>query len=446
MSIRVMSMVWSKAPVQGGELLILLALADNADDNGNAYPGVPYIASKARMTDRNVQLCIRKLADGGYLKISPNAGPSGANKYKIDLDLLGSLPDDFTPTRKPPAGGENISPPTNCHPVKSAPQGVKNNAPGGEAHFTLTVIEPPVEEPLSAHARSREALSENVSEENNKRSSSRTFFETVPDENGSEADPKAVKREFQRFVNNWPGFAGLSLRSAEAEFSKLSADDRRAAEARRDQWIAMLRKQGKDHTPAPSTYLRERLWEGVPDVSEVVSASHAKPFGKAWMAHVLEQLAAPAATLPPAPAFIAKQIADGTPIGKAEQRNRLARHGWPKVNFMFHQAYEGKGCCIAPDLLERLPEMEALAIDSPAYHQWQTAFAERGWPWLKLPEGLRFVWFPKGGPGGEISHHPVAGPPQTSTPCGPGRPRTPASDTASKTDLTTLTKAPDDLT
>lgn len=86
--------------------------------------------------------------------------------------------------------------------------------------------------------------------------------------------------------------------------------------------------------------LRERLWEGVPDVSEVVSASHAKPFGKAGMAHVLEQLEAPAATLPPAPAFIAKQIADGTPIGKAEQRNRLARHGWPNVKFMFHQAYE----------------------------------------------------------------------------------------------------------
>jgi hypothetical protein len=109
--------------------------------------------------------------------------------------------------------------------------------------------------------------------------------------------------------------------------------------------------------------LRERLWEGVPGVSEVVSASHAEPFGEAWMAHVLEQLEAPAATLAPAPAFIAKQIADGTPIGKAEQRNRLVRHGWPKVNFMFHQASEGKGCCITADLLERLPEMEALRTD-----------------------------------------------------------------------------------
>lgn len=50
MSIRTMARVWDQSQHSGSELLMLLALADFADDDGNSYPAVPTLAAKCRMT------------------------------------------------------------------------------------------------------------------------------------------------------------------------------------------------------------------------------------------------------------------------------------------------------------------------------------------------------------------------------------------------------------
>ena len=95
---------------------------------------------------------------------------------------------------------------------------------------------------------------------------------------------------------------------------------------------------------------------------------------------------------------------------------------------------------MAADLSATLPDMEALAVDSAGFHEWQNDFAEKGWPWLKVPSGVKYVWFPKGGPteAADITSTPtpLAGPSQTPTPSGPGRPRDFASDAVEKADLT----------
>lgn len=445
MSIRIMSLVWSKAPVQGGELLLLQALADNADDRGTAYPGIPYLATKARMSERNTQRCLRALERSGLIKIMPNAGPSGTNKYKIDVEKLDAFPDLFAQCDALKRG-DKLAPPTNCHRVTNAAQGVTNSAPGGDMGVTLTVIEPS-KEPLSAHTRTREsdlddASGESVSDENGfaKRSTSRTISETVDDDDSFGGQTKPDLKPFWKLIKDWPGFEGLSKVKAEREWLSLSEGDRTAAAAKRDAWISMLRKNGKDHTPAPSTYLRERLWESVPDEAEAAASKMAAPFGKAWMIGVLAELSKPHAPLPPAPAYLAKQIEQGTAIGLSEQRNRLALFGWPKVNFIFQQALEGKGCTVAAELSATLPDMEALGVDSAGFHEWQIHFAEKGWPWLKVPSGVKYVWFPKGGPTEATAitstPTPLAGPSQTPTPCGPGRPRDFASDEVEKADLT----------
>lgn len=82
MSIRIMTQVWDHGPEDQGQLLVLLAMADFADDAGRCWPSLARIAEKARMSDRNVRRVIRKLEYQGYLKTDVSSGRS-TNIYHI---------------------------------------------------------------------------------------------------------------------------------------------------------------------------------------------------------------------------------------------------------------------------------------------------------------------------------------------------------------------------
>lgn len=83
MSIKVMTRVWEESPSKGSDLLLLLAIADFADDTGVAWPKTETLAQKIRMSERQVQRIIRNLVDSGQIIVHKNAGPRGANKYQI---------------------------------------------------------------------------------------------------------------------------------------------------------------------------------------------------------------------------------------------------------------------------------------------------------------------------------------------------------------------------
>lgn len=122
MSVRVMQAVWEHSKQSGGALVLLLAIADNAhDDGGGAYPSNATLAQKARMTGRNVNILLKSLVDAGEIAIDAGAGPHGCNVYRV------LLPGLATP--------ENISPLKTFHPEKSDTEGVKKTARGGEASF-----------------------------------------------------------------------------------------------------------------------------------------------------------------------------------------------------------------------------------------------------------------------------------------------------------------------
>ena len=62
MSIKVMTWVWDNSPTAGTELLLLLAIADQADDRGtNAWPSLRSLARRTRLDPRTVQRVIRRL-------------------------------------------------------------------------------------------------------------------------------------------------------------------------------------------------------------------------------------------------------------------------------------------------------------------------------------------------------------------------------------------------
>lgn len=85
MSVRTMSRVWEHSQHAGSDLLMLLAIADFADDAGNAYPAVSTLAEKCRMTPRNANLILANLRKTGELIIRQNEGPKGTNRYQIHL-------------------------------------------------------------------------------------------------------------------------------------------------------------------------------------------------------------------------------------------------------------------------------------------------------------------------------------------------------------------------
>jgi len=81
-----MTQVWEHSQAAGSQLLVLLAIADFADDLGKAWPSVPTLAKKARITKRHAQKVIRQLKDMGELAIDQKtSGHWGTNHYHITL-------------------------------------------------------------------------------------------------------------------------------------------------------------------------------------------------------------------------------------------------------------------------------------------------------------------------------------------------------------------------
>lgn len=80
-----MARVWEHSRQSGTHLLMLLAIADYADDDGNAYPSVTTLAAKCRMLPRNAQTILAALRMSGELEVRPNEGPRGTNLYRVVL-------------------------------------------------------------------------------------------------------------------------------------------------------------------------------------------------------------------------------------------------------------------------------------------------------------------------------------------------------------------------
>jgi hypothetical protein len=89
MSIYVMSRVWAGSRHKGGALLLMLALADFAHDDGtNAYPSIATLARKTRMSDRQVQRLIQQCEKSGELLAQRSTDGRSSTLYTIVLDAF----------------------------------------------------------------------------------------------------------------------------------------------------------------------------------------------------------------------------------------------------------------------------------------------------------------------------------------------------------------------
>jgi hypothetical protein len=74
MSIQVMSAVWKDSKQKGSSLLLLLAFADHAGDDGFCWPGYEHLAKKIRMSTRSVSRLVEQLEKDKELHVIRKQG------------------------------------------------------------------------------------------------------------------------------------------------------------------------------------------------------------------------------------------------------------------------------------------------------------------------------------------------------------------------------------
>lgn len=118
--------------VNGYTKLVLLALADNADDFGECYPSVAYIAKKVGISARQVTREISELKTKKLLNVAYNGGRSGANLYQLQVKITHD-------TQSPPLTHSPATPDTQS----SKPNNKPNNKIIKLEKFDIAAIEIP---------------------------------------------------------------------------------------------------------------------------------------------------------------------------------------------------------------------------------------------------------------------------------------------------------------
>lgn len=138
--------------------LVMLALADRADDAGACYPSIQDICDRTGMGERGVQNVVKRLVASGHLVVTWGGGRHQRNTYQITINPAPDAGKDAKPRTEytaPDAGyvSENPAP----HYKNPAPGSVNPAPDAGEP--LRTVKEP------SEVIKARAALCEVVSEE-----------------------------------------------------------------------------------------------------------------------------------------------------------------------------------------------------------------------------------------------------------------------------------------
>jgi len=107
MSIKVMSRVWEESAQKGSALLLLLALADHAADDGYCWPNVTTLAKKIRLSVRTVYRLTDALEGAGELVVVRH---NRNNRYVVRLGMTDDEVGAVLTNRKESIGDTTMSP------------------------------------------------------------------------------------------------------------------------------------------------------------------------------------------------------------------------------------------------------------------------------------------------------------------------------------------------
>ena len=111
-----MSAVFESETLGPTERLIMLSLADHADDTGRCYPSITRLARRTGLSERAIQTNMRGLQAKGYLSIAANEGKGGVNVYFVRATPAADAP----PQQMHPRSRCTL-PPQQVHPNHQEP-------------------------------------------------------------------------------------------------------------------------------------------------------------------------------------------------------------------------------------------------------------------------------------------------------------------------------------
>lgn len=214
MSVKIMSQVWEDEGIGPTDRLILLSLADHANDEGVCYPSVARLVRRTGLSERAVQTAIRRLEEAGRLKIERGSGPKGCNVFTVCTPAADAPPQQMHPAADAPTPRSSCGePPQELHPNRQEPSGNRQKT----------------DHPSD--------------------------------------DPSFDAPNFSEFWNRWP-LRKVGKQKARTAFQRLSIKNRRAATQNVKDWGRRWRAAYPNASDMhPSTYLNGRRWEDEIDTS-----------------------------------------------------------------------------------------------------------------------------------------------------------------------------------
>lgn len=137
MSLRTLSWAWEQELTNPTQKLVLLALADHADDNGTCWPSMNLIADRCLLSTRQVQRIAADLEQHGLISRERRRRPDGSlGTYTYRLNM--SVPQSGTTGHPCPVDHRTPVSPTTGHTCP-----VDHRTPvSGQNRNTRTTIEP----------------------------------------------------------------------------------------------------------------------------------------------------------------------------------------------------------------------------------------------------------------------------------------------------------------
>lgn len=87
-------------PIKGSLKVVLIVLANHADENGISWPGMKRIGLHAGITERAAQIAIAKLERMALISVVRNSGSQ--NRYHLLLDAISTFSDSGERRSPPP--------------------------------------------------------------------------------------------------------------------------------------------------------------------------------------------------------------------------------------------------------------------------------------------------------------------------------------------------------